>query len=79
MNSAKNPTNLHAIFTSVAFEMENAIRMRAHSRSCYHNTLARLEDEIAMNSIQLFRIYMKIINEMNLRWTLPSNRDRIYR
>ena len=79
MNSAKNPTNPHAIFTSDAFEMENAIRIRAHSRSCYHNTLARLEDEIAMNSIQLFRIYMKIINEMNLRWTLPSNRDRIYR
>ena len=66
MNSAKNSTNQHAIFTSDAFEMENAIRMRAHSRSCYHNTLARLEDEIAMNSIQLFRIYMKSINEMNL-------------
>ena len=79
MNSAKNPTNPHAIFTSDAFEMENAIRMRAHSRSCYHNTLARLEGEIAMKSIQLFRIYMKIINEMNLRWTLPSNLDRIYR
>ena len=66
MNSVKNSTNQHAIFTSDAFEMENTIRMRTHSRSCCHNTLARLEDEIAMNSIQLFRIYMKTITEMNL-------------
>ena len=66
MNSVKNSTNQHAIFTSDAFEMENTIRMRTHSRSCYHNTLARLEDEIAMNSIQLFGNYMKSINEMNL-------------
>ena len=62
MNSAKNSTNQHAIFTSDAFEMETTIRMRTHSSSCYHNTLARLEDEIAMNSIQLFRNYMKSIN-----------------
>ena len=66
MNSVKNSTNQHAIFTSDAFEMENTIRMRTHSRSCYHNTLARLEDEIAMNSIQLFRNYMKSFNEMYL-------------
>ena len=66
MNSVKNSTNQHAIFTSDAFEMENTIRMRTHSRSCYHNTLARLEYEIAMNSIQLLRNYMKSINEMNL-------------
>ena len=66
MNSVKNSTNQHAIFTSDAFEMENTIRMRTHSRSCYHKTLARLEDEIAMNSIQLFRNYMKSFNEMYL-------------
>ena len=66
MNSVKKSTNQHAIFTSDAFEMENTIRMRTHSRSCYHNTLARLEDEIAMNSIQLFRNYMKSFNEMYL-------------
>ena len=66
MNSVKNSTNQHAIFTSDAFEMENPIRMRTHSRTCYHNTLARLEDEIAMNSIQLFNTYMKTINEMTL-------------
>ena len=66
MNLVKISTNQHARFTSDAFEMENAIRMRTHSRSCYHNTLTRLEDEIAMNSIQLFRNYMKSINEMNL-------------
>ena len=66
MNSVKNSTNQQAIFTSDAFEMENTIRMRTHSRSCYHNTLARLEDEIAMNSIQLFRNYMKSFNEMYL-------------
>ena len=66
MNLVKISTNQHAIFTSDAFEMENAIRMRTHSHSCYHNTLARLEDEIAMNSIQIFRNYMKSINEMNL-------------
>ena len=66
MNSVKNSTNQHAIFTSDAIEMEKTIRMRTHSRSCYHNTLARLEDEIAMNSIQLLRNYMKSINEMNL-------------
>ena len=66
VNSVKNSTNQHAIFTSDAFEMEITIRMRTHSRSCYHNTLARLEDEIAMNSVQLFRNYMKSINVMNL-------------
>ena len=66
MNLVKNLTNQHAIFTSDALEMENAIRMQTHTRSCYHNTLARLEDEIAMNSIQIFRAYMKSINEMNL-------------
>ena len=66
MNLVKTSTNEHAIFTSNAFEMENAIRMRAHSRSCYHNTLARLEVEIAMNSIQLFKTYMKTIIEMTL-------------
>ena len=66
MNLVKNSTNQHAIFASDAFEMENASRMRTHSRSCYQNTLARIEDEIAMNSIQLFRTYMKTINEMNL-------------
>ena len=66
MNSVKNSTNQHAIFTSDAFEMETTIRMRPHSRSCYHKTLARLEDEIVMNSIQLFINYMKSINEMNL-------------
>ena len=66
MNSAKNSTNQHAIFTSDAFEMETTIRMRTHSRSCYHKTIARLEDEIAMKSIQLFINYMKSINEMIL-------------
>ena len=66
MNLVKISTNQHAIFTSDAFEMKNTIRMRTHSRSCYHNTLARLEDEIAMNSIQLFRNYMKSFNEMYL-------------
>ena len=66
MNLVKISTNQHATFTSDAFEMENAITIRSHSRSCYHNTPARLEDEIAMNSIQLFRNYMKSINEMNL-------------
>ena len=66
MNLVTISTNQHAIFTSDAFEMENTIRMRTHSRSCYHNTLARLEDEIAMNSIQLFRNYMKSFNEMYL-------------
>ena len=66
MNSVKNSTNQHAIFTSDAFEMENTIRMQAHPRSCYYKTLARPEDEIAMNSIQLFINYMKSINEMNL-------------
>ena len=55
MNSVKNSTNQHPIFTSDAFEMENAIRMRAHSHPCYHNTLARLEDEIAMNSISIIQ------------------------
>ena len=34
MNSAKNSTNQHAIFTSDAFEMENTIRMQTHPRSC---------------------------------------------
>ena len=66
MNSAKNSTNQHAIFTSDAFEMENTIRMQAHPRSCYYKTLARPEDEIAMNPIQLFINYMKSNNEMNL-------------
>ena len=42
----------HAIFTSDAFEMENTIRTLMQSRSCYHNTLALLENEIAMNSIK---------------------------
>ena len=65
MNLVKISTNQHAISTSDAFEMENAITIRLHSSSCYHDTLARLEDEIAMNSIQLFRHYMKSINEMN--------------
>ena len=54
MNLVKISTNQHAIFTSDAFEMENTIRMRT------------LEDEIAMNSIQLFRNYMKSFNEMYL-------------
>ena len=66
MNSAKNSTNQHAIFTNDAFEMDNTIRMQTHPRSCYHKTLARLEDEIAMNLIQLFIKYMKSINKMNL-------------
>ena len=66
MNSAKKSTNQHAIFTSDAFEMENTIRMQGHPRSCYYKTLARPEDEIAMNSIQLVINYMKSINEMNL-------------
>ena len=66
MNLVKNSTKQHAIFTSDAFEMEDTIRMRTHSRSCYHNTLAQLEDEIAMNPIQLFRNYMKSFNEMYL-------------
>ena len=65
MNLVKISTNQHAISTSDAFEMENAITIRSHPSSCYHDTLARLEDEIAMNSIQLFRHYMKSINEMN--------------
>ena len=66
MNLVKISTNQHAIFTSDAFEMENTIRMRTHSRSCYHKTLARLEDEIAMNPTQLLINYMKSFNEMNL-------------
>ena len=66
MNLVKISNNQHAISTSDVFEMENAITIRSHSSSCYHNTLARLEDEIAMNSIQLFRHYMKSINEMIL-------------
>ena len=66
MNLVKISTNQHAISTSDVFEMENAITIRSHSSSCYHNTLARLKDEIAMNSIQLFRHYMKSINEMIL-------------
>ena len=65
MNLVKISTNQHAISTSDVFEMENAITIRSHSSSCYHDTLARLEDEIAMNSIQVFRHYMKSINEMN--------------
>ena len=66
MNSVKNSTNQHAIFTSDTFEMENTIRMQAHPRSCYYKTLARPEDEIAMNLKQLFIKYMKSINKMNL-------------
>ena len=31
---------------------ENTIRTLMQSRSCYHNALARLEDEIAINSIK---------------------------
>ena len=66
MNIVKTSTDNHITCNSDAIEMENAIAILSHSRSCYHNTLARLEDEIAMNSIYLFRNYMKSINEMNL-------------
>ena len=51
MNVVKTSTDNHITCNSDAIEMENAITIRSHSRSCYHNTLARLEDEIAMNSI----------------------------
>ena len=52
MNLVKIPAYKHAIFTSDVFEMENTIKTRMQSPSCYHDTLARLEDEIAMNSIK---------------------------
>ena len=52
----------HAIFTSDVFEMENTIRTLMQSRSCYHNTLARLKDERTMNTVQ-FNIQMKITHK----------------
>ena len=66
MNIVKTSADNHITCNSDAIEMGNAITMRTHSRSFCHNTLARLEDEIAMNSTQLFRNYMKSFNEMNL-------------
>ena len=49
MNIVKTSTDNHITSNSDVFEMENTIRIQTHSRSCYHNTLAQLEDEIAMN------------------------------
>ena len=53
MNLVKIPAYKHAIFTSDVFEMENTIKTRMQSRSCYHNTLARLEDEKAMTQSKI--------------------------
>ena len=52
MNLVKIPAYKNAIFTSDVFEIENTIKTRMQSRSCFHNTLARLESEIDMNSIK---------------------------
>ena len=49
MNIVKTPTDNHITCNRDVFEMENTIRMRMHKRSCYLNTLTRLDDEIAMN------------------------------
>ena len=65
----------HAILTSDAFEMGNTIRTLMQSRSCYHNTLARLEDEIAMNSIKNTLQTRETVKKMYSRWDLPSTRD----
>ena len=71
----RKTTNKHAIFTSDAFEMENTIKMQTQQSLSYHNTLAQLEDEIAMNLMNKLSIYMKTNREMYSRWETPSTRQ----
>ena len=65
----------HAILTRDVFEMENTIRTLMQSRSCYHNTLAWLEVEIAMNSIKNTLQTRETVKRMYSRWDLLSTRD----
>ena len=60
------------MITSDVSEMEYTIRMRTKQPSSYHNTLARLEDEIAMNSTNKLTEYMNTTDKMSLWWKLPS-------
>ena len=75
MKLAKITPYKHAKPTSDAFEMRNTIRTLMQSRSCSHNNLARLEDEIAMNSIKNTLQTRETIKRMYSRWDLPSTRD----
>ena len=75
MKLAKITPYKHAIPTSDAFEMGNIIRTLMQSRSCNLNTLARLEDEIAMKSIKNTLQTRETIKRMYSRWDLPSTRD----
>ena len=50
------------IFSNDVFVMENTIKLTLNSSSGFHNTLVRLEDEIAMNWVKMYHILENHLN-----------------